>query len=333
MKQVLYLTRQGARACYREGEIVIEYGGRALDKFSSQIVRAIYVFGKVEISPNLVNLIFRNNIDCVFLTADGRFKGRMLNPNLRMMKLRRMQYGLLFDEPRLLSLARSVVMAKTGNQRALLMRCNRGRNEAVSKQCVKMRRMREQSAAAAGIEKLMGFEGICGKYYWEGYGYLFKRDLRFKQRQMNPPPDPVNAALSFGYTLLMNEITNICQIEGLDIFAGTLHAIEDRRASLALDLMEEFRPVIVDHTVLKMFNLKVLDIGDFNEIETGIKVYLNESGRAKMVYNFRERLKDQLSYRDFKDRTEAGKIIRHQIDLYKSFVKNEAVYSGYEWNE
>lgn len=334
MKEILYLTRQGSKASYCDGEIIVECGNGPAARYSSQTVKAVYIFGNIELSSKLMNLIMRKGIDCVFLTIDGRFKGRVQNQNLRLVKLRRAQYDMSVNrQERQIEIARAIIEAKIKNQRSLLIKFNRKSDPVVSGACVKLRKFRENIYKIKEAEILMGIEGIAGRYYWQAFKKLLKKDLGFTERAMHPPPDPVNAALSFGYTLLYNEIANICQIEGLDIYLGFFHAVEDRRASLALDLMEEFRTPVVDYPVLKMFNLKMLVMDDFEEIERGIKVYLNGEGRAKLIYNFRERLQTEVSDYNFKNPVKIINLIKRQIAGYKSFVRQEREYKGYEWSE
>lgn len=334
MKEVLYLTRQGSKACYRDGEIVVECAGEKGARYSSQTIKAIYIFGNVELSSRLMNLIMRKGIDCVFMTIDGRFKGRVQNQNLRLVKLRRAQYAMsVGGRDRQLEIARTIVGAKIRNQRALLLRYNRKPDPVVSGACVKLRKFREGICRISESEMLMGVEGIAGRYYWQAFRKLLKKDLGFTERAMHPPPDPVNAALSFGYTLLYNEIANIFQIEGLDIYLGVFHATEDRRASLALDLMEEFRTPVVDYPVLRMFNLKMLTAADFEEIEKGVKVYLSGEGRTKLIFNFRERLQAEISDAGHRNPVKIINLIKRQVMCYKAFVRGENDYKGYEWSE
>lgn len=331
MRQILYLTQQGTKAIYREGQIIILKGDSVLGRYSSQIINSIYVFGNIEISNNLMNLIFKKSIDCVFLTVDGRFKGRLLNPNFKLVKLRLKQYELYKYPEKMLNIAKNIVSGKISNQRFLLMKFNRGLQKEISSACVKIRRIKESISNIGTAEALLGIEGLAGKYFWAAYAKLLKKDYGFRQREMHPPPDPVNAALSFGYTILGSEIGNYCQLEGLDLYAGVYHVPEDRRASLALDLIEEFRTPIVDYTVLRMVNLKIFNEEDFEEYEKGIKVYLNAEGRAKLIYNLRERLCSEVVYKEFKKKIKLITAIKHQIESYKSMLKEECNYIPYEW--
>lgn len=331
MRQILYLTQQGTKAAYRDGQIIIFKGAEILGRYSAQVIKSIYIFGNVELSSSLINLIFKKSIDCIFLTIDGRFKGRLLNPNLKSIKLRLKQYELYKIPEKTLKIAQDIVSGKISNQRYLLMKFNRGQQKEISAACVKIRRIKESIGTIQKAEELLGVEGLAGKYFWSAYAKLLKKDYGFRQREMHPPPDPVNAALSFGYTILGTEIGNYCQIEGLDLYAGVYHVPEDRRASLALDLIEEFRTPVVDYTVLRMVNLRIFDENDFEEMERGIKVYLNAEGRAKLIYNLRERLSSEISYKNFKRKIKLIMAIKHQIETYKSMLRGESDYTAYEW--
>lgn len=332
MKSVLYITQQGCSVHYRERQFFILLNGKVINKVSSEIVKIIYIFGKIELANSMLNYIFRKSIECVFLTVTGKFKGRIQQPNLKQVSLRLMQYKLLNEfEDRRIGAVKNIVKAKLYNQRSLLLRANRSTNKSVSQQCLKLRRIFESVDKVKTIDELMGMEGIGAKYYWEGFRQLLKNAMGFQNRQMHPPPDPVNAALSFGYTLFYNEIVNLCTIEGLDVYIGIFHSIEDRRASLALDLMEEFRTIAIDNMILNMINKKILSIDDFEIISEGVKVYLNESGRAKVIYNLKQRLNEEFNYEPLQNKTTLFLIIKHQIEEYKRFLREQKIYKSFLW--
>jgi CRISPR-associated protein Cas1 len=167
-----------------------------------------------------------------------------------------------------------------------------------------------QSAAdralhAKTVDQLRGLEGHAAREYFGLLRTLLKRPMGFSRRAYHPPPDPVNALLSFGYTLLLNDLVSACQIVGLDPHLGLFHAIDYGRPSLALDLEEAFRPVIVDSLVLDLINHDLITKGDFQKGRSGGRskgktprgILMREGARRRYVEAYETRLNTTFRYK------------------------------------
>lgn len=261
---VIYVKTQGARIIKEGRHLLVKKGADVYNTLFTYKLRQIVLFGKVEIThPALVQLM-RNNIDTVFLTRNGRYLGRIAAPESRNVFLHKRQY-LLLDNPEFgLRLARCIVAGKLANMATLLMRMRRSRKDPLpGRKAEEIQQLMRQLETADSIDSVRGYEGRGGALYFEAFPRGLLQDFGFRGRVRRPPTDPVNSVLSLLYTFLMNRVYAGVRINGLDPYPGFLHAIDYGRYSLVLDLMEEFRSIIVDALTLSLFNLKVLQKEDF----------------------------------------------------------------------
>jgi CRISPR-associated protein Cas1 len=183
-----------------------------------------------------------------------------------------------------LELARAIVRAKLTNQRALLASTGWA---AAAPSAAQISAAAVGADAAADIDAVRGYEGAGAAAYFGAWRVAFQQPWGFQGRAFYPPPDPVNALLSFGYTLLLHDVINAVQFTGLDPYLGTFHVIEAGRPSLALDMMEEFRPLVVDRLVLELLGANTLRRTQFERPpQRPDAVYLDAAGRTLVVQRY-----------------------------------------------
>jgi CRISPR-associated protein Cas1 len=269
-------------------------------------VTQVVVYGDVTLTSPALAALLEQKVDVCFCSYYGRFRGR-LAPPLGKNSLIRLEQHLAHGDPvRAFTLARSFVRGKLANMRAMLMRANRKRDDAAIAEAAESLKgtldqvdglnpedastppdpSRPQADSAIGT--LLGLEGAGTAFYFGVFGRLLKGDLGFTRRQRRPPRDPVNALLSFGYVLLMNQVASAVSIVGLDPYVGFLHSSQFGKPALALDVMEPFRPLVVDSVVLTLLNNGMLTERDFSE-ELGAW-RLTDKGRRVFLARFEERL-------------------------------------------
>ncbi len=255
----VYVTTQGSS--------IIKEGSHLLVRCGKEIQRTIFLnklsqlilCGNVSLTPHARNTLFRHGIDTVFLTRNGRYLGRFNQPEPKNIELRKRQFELAKDPEFTLRMARSIVAGKLTNQAAVLMRLHRKRPEGgLAGQAGALRDIIGQLDGCSGIDELRGYEGQGSALYFEVFNQGFDSEQDFGKRIRRPPTDPVNAMLSLLYTFLYNQVYSAIRQAHLDPYLGNLHAMDYGRYSLALDLMEEFRPILVDTLVFALFNLGVL---------------------------------------------------------------------------
>ena len=229
----------------------------------------LVLFGNVSLTPPAIQRLLSEGVDTVFMSRNGHYKGRLQPPLSKNITLRCEQFEKLKNEEFCLKVAQAIVRGKIANMRAILMRLARNREGLkLEDHILQIRNLGERVSGVQDLDSLRGLEGKASAAYFEGFSRGFLAEgVSFNKRVRRPPTDPVNALLSLGYTLLFNSVMGAVSLVGFDPYLGALHAVDYGRPSLALDLMEEWRPLVVDTLVLSVFNLKSLTLEDF--VKTG----------------------------------------------------------------
>lgn len=277
MRHPLYLVEQGSRLTKRGRRLSVVQDDAVVTQVALVQVSQVIVFGNVSITTPALQLLLREGIEVVLLSRTGRFYGRLIgeqngNGALRVAQLQRSQ-----QPDFALRTARQFVTGKLHNLRVLLQRyarraastANHWEAAALTHAVDGVGAMLPRVDACQTINSLSGVEGRGTAAYFRVWKELLKPPWRFERRIRRPPPDPVNVLLSFGYTLLTQNIWGAVLTAGLDPYVGFLHQLNYNRPSLPLDLMEEFRPVIVDSVVLRCLNNGILTPDHFAPGEDG----------------------------------------------------------------
>ena len=273
----LYVTTQGAYLA-REGETaVVRVEGETKLQLPIHTLGNIVCFGQVSMSPALMGLCAERGVGVAFLTERGRFIARIQGPVSGNVLLRREQYSRADDETASAEIARSVVIAKIANCRAVLLRAARNRpDDSASAEVARAAENLVEHIKALENETVLdtirGKEGDAARQYFSVFDHLItaqKDSFFFKERSRRPPLDNMNALLSFLYTLLVHDVSSALEGVGLDPAVGYLHRDRPGRPSLALDLMEELRPYFADRLALNLINLQQVKGKGFRRTETG----------------------------------------------------------------
>lgn len=245
-----------------------------------------------QITGEALAALLRADIPVTFLGWNGRCLGAFhpTTPAHGAWRLR--HYRATLDPAFALSVAGRLVAAKIYNQRRIVQRLAANRSdEASAADLDHLGALLKQSYRSDCIERLRGYEGAASARYFPAWARYLPEDFPFERRSTRPPLNPVNACISFGATLLYNELVAAIHARGLDPALGLLHATEDGRWSLALDLMEPFRPVLVEALALDVFSHQILNQDHFRPEKGG--TYLNDEGRAKFVVQYERRMERQ----------------------------------------
>lgn len=249
-----------------DGELFsIERDGKVVDRVRMADVDEVLLFGAISLTPAAVGTVLRRGIDTVFLTARGRYRGRLVGKPGRNVELRLAQFQRLRDPAASLALARSFVAGKIANQRYVLLRAQREqKSEDFAGAIGRLRRIMRTVEESPDMEVLRGLEGQAGAAYFKVLGRCIRNpQFTFSRRTRRPPRDPANAMLSFGYTLLGIVMESAVLRAGLDPMVGAFHAPDYGRPSLVLDLIEEFRAILVDSLMLRLVNRREIAPEDF----------------------------------------------------------------------
>ena len=288
---IVHLTTQGAKASLDNGRLVVTPPEGAPRRLPLAQVAFLIVWGNVTLTTPLMGALLDRGIEVVFLTRHGRFRGRLHGHDTPHVILRRAQYAAQSKPQWVFRTAQGIVRAKLQHQRSLLQRYTRRRESvppAVEQAIAHLQHALETAERKQTLNALRGVEGTAARAYFSGIGALFQERCRFRGRRRRPPPDPVNALLSLGYTLLAQKAQSAAQAVGLDPYAGFLHVQEYGRPALALDLMEEFRPV-VDGLILKVCNQGLITPDDFAAGPPERPCILQEDGLRRFLQHFETR--------------------------------------------
>lgn len=260
---IAYITEQGSKIT-REGQRLIVTANDTKHILFIDKLEQLILCGNITCTSPAIMLLLRENIDTVFLRADGRFMGRLINTDSANVALRKRQFLLTNNNAFCLSVARQIIQAKIINQATLLSRVKRSRKQdEAGEGALLLRNCALATEKAGSLDILRGIEGNAASIYFKYLPLAFNQDWGFTKRVRRPPTDPVNAVLSLLYTLLINRCYAALRIVGLDTQPGILHTLSYGRNSLPLDLVEEFRAILADTLTIALFNTRQLDWSDF----------------------------------------------------------------------
>jgi CRISP-associated protein Cas1 len=304
----------------------------------------VVVVGEITLTASAIHLLLERDIEITFLGYYGQFKGRLSPPFSKNAILRMAQYRAHQDMSTRCELARRFVIGKLSNQRQRLQRFSRTHQDAEVRTVVdQMGNLIGQLAALSihtssamkpigggdnrirttSLETILGMEGAGSAAYFRCFGKLLtdQKQWPFPGRVKRPPTDPVNALLSFGYSLLTNKVASAVQLVGFDHFVGYLHSSFYGQPSLALDLMEEFRPVIVDSVVLTLLNNRMITRNDF---VVELDAYrLKDERRTVFFTKFEERLNEEVNHPIFGYKVTYRRCIELQARLLAKSIIGE----------
>ena len=259
--RILYVGRDGARVHVKAGRVLVDApGSLPSTSVPKNSVTRIVLSGNVGLSAGARSWAMRSGVDVVCLSRRGSYQGALIGANRGAHASRLLaQVALTGDRERRVRLAASLIGAKIRGQIHVLTRIAR-RDQAVhvADTTAHMHAWRRSLASARTLDEVMGIEGACSNAYFDALSACVPADVTFDGRSRRPPRDLPNAALSYGYAILLSECVGALHAAGLEPSLGIAHAPTDKRPSLALDLMEQFRPLLVDQTVMALLRTRKL---------------------------------------------------------------------------
>ncbi|MGW0356111.1 CRISPR-associated endonuclease Cas1 [Nocardia nova] len=289
LETVVYVEHQGAVVRTRGDRLIVTDREEALLRLSLRRMRQVVVFGNIGFTTPFLRKAVERGIDIVLLDDNGTLGGRLATPLTSDPTVRRAQYRAADDERSACRLAAAFVAGKIDNLRVSLLRTARRADDATAGEAAQ--RLTDTVGALAQAESLaqvLGLEGSASRAYFQSVAGMADPLWNFGGRARRPPPDPINAMLSYGYTLLCHEAIAALEAAALDPMVGFLHQHRWGRPALALDLMEEFRPMTVDVAVLRCVRTGQLRPEQFStEPDTGCRMGADARSTFLAVYERR----------------------------------------------
>lgn len=343
MKQlgnVLYITTPETYLSLDGENIVIKKEEEKSTRVPLHNIENIICFTWQGASPALMGACAERNIGLTFLTPNGRFQARVTGRVRGNVLLRKKQFQTSEKETESLSIAISFMLGKISNCRKVIERALRDHSmllagSGLPETSAWLKETLKVISSCGSLADLMGFEGSAAKVYFSAFDRLIlqqKDEFKFMERSRRPPLDNMNSLLSFLYTLLTNEVASALEAVGLDPYIGFLHRDRPGRPSLALDLMEELRPVFADRLALSLVNRKQIVGKGFTQKESG-GILMDDETRKTVLTAWQERKKEEIVHPYLKEKIPFGLIPHIQAMLLARHLRGDLdAYPPFFWN-
>ena len=288
-------------------------------------VDGVVVMGRATVSPAILSELLERKIPLSFVTGTGRYLGR-LEPELsKNIFVRSAQWQAVGETEQALHIVRGLVRGKLKNYRNALLRAGRDFPEVqLHKAITQLEQAIAPIAQTSAINSLRGLEGAGSAAYFGSFNHLIRvQDFQFTARNRRPPTDPVNALLSLGYALLRHDIQSAINLVGFDPYLGYLHVERYGRPSLALDLMEEFRPLVVDAVVLSSINRRAIAPTDFTTEPVSGAVSLNLEGLRTFLRLYEQKKQSKFKHPVMKQQCTYQEAFEIQVRLLAKYLMGE----------
>ena len=337
MLNTLFVMTEGSYLTLDGENVVVSCDKQERARFALHTLEGIVCFTYAGASPSLMGACARRGIDLCFFSPQGRFLARTVGEERGNVLLRQTQYRVADDPGQSCRYARGFILGKVYNARWVLERATRDHPQRVPVE--ELKRTTAQLAAALPLietcddpMQLLGLEGEAAQRYFDKFDTLIlqqREDFAFTGRSRRPPLDPINALLSFAYTMLARDCAAALSGVGLDPYVGFMHRPRPGRQSLALDLMEELRAVYADRFVLSCVNQKILTAKHLQKQESGA-VWLTDEGRRAFFQAWQNKKQEQITHPFLKEKIPWGLVpyvqalllartLRGDLEMYPPF--------------
>lgn len=335
----LYITTPNSYLSLDGETVVINIDDQDKSRIPLLALESIVAFSYAGASPALMGECAKRNISLVFMTASGRFLARVVGKEYGNVFLRRQQYRIADSEKESCDIAKNMIAGKLFNARWILERGLRDHPMRID--CEKMKTaslqihtILQDIPSCCSLDTLRGLEGSAATIYFNVLDDLIlqqKDHFYFHIRSRRPPMDNFNAILSFIYTLLANDIASACSSVGLDPYVGFLHRDRPGRISLALDVMEELRPILADRLAITLINKKLINSKGFYKHENGA-IRMDDETRKSIISAWQERKREIITHPFLKEKIQWGLVPYVQVMLLARFIRGDLdAYPPFFW--
>ncbi|MBW1698621.1 MAG: CRISPR-associated endonuclease Cas1 [Deltaproteobacteria bacterium] len=329
----LYITEQGALLKKSGQRLVVLKDGEKLADIPAAKIDGVLIFGNVQFTTQAVQLLFQQNIELALLSSHGKLLGQLASPVTKNIHLRQAQYARKNDNIFVLKFSKAVVFGKLSNALELMREFSHNHPDTdIGKEKDRLAALCDQIDSESDLSYLLGMEGLGSRIYFQAFAKMIRHSFSFQGRRRRPAPDPVNALLSLGYTMVYNEISSLLDGLGFDPYLGFYHRPHYGHATLASDILEEFRSPLVDRLTLKLINNRIFKIEDFFLHNPSGGMYLKQEPRKRYFAeyeNFITRPMNSSSNREIE--TDFRRLFRRQAERLKQATMTDEPYRPYRF--
>lgn len=315
----LYVCEQGATIGVSDNRFNVEYKNGMIKSIPVETLEVIEVFGGVQVTTKCITECLKRGVNIIFYSTNGAYYGRLISTSHVNVQRQRIQAALSDDMEFKVAFSKRIIDAKIRNQVVILRRYSRNLNADISRAVADMQYMCKKIQAADTIEQIMGYEGMAARLYFKRLGDLINPEFKFDKRSRRPPLDPFNSLISLGYSVIMNELYGKIEGKGLNPYFGIVHSDREKHPTLASDLMEEWRAVLIDSIALSMLNGHELLQEDFYRDESSNGIFLQKEAFKKYIQKLETKFRTENRYLSYVDYSVS---FRRAMDLQiNQFVK------------
>lgn len=318
----LYICEQGSTLSIDGGRFVLRDLKDCVRTIPKEILESIIVFGNISITTPCIQECLKRGIPISYFSTKGSYFGRLESTSHRSPFRLKKQVKLSSNSEFTLNWSREIIGAKIHNQKVILQRY-KGQNEKVIKAIYNIQKLESSIKKVKLDSELIGFEGLVARIYFEALSELVTDNFKFKGRSRRPPRDPFNSMLSLGYTLLMYEIVGEIENKKMSPYIGFLHKDAENHPTLASDLMEEWRSIIVDSVVLSLIRGNEVKKEGFQI--NGKGVFLDKDTLRVFLRKFENKIKTLHKYIDSENQMSFRQAIGHQIRSFVRVIEHEDI--------
>lgn len=315
----LYVCEQGASIGLADNRFQVKYRDGMVKSIPAETLEVMEVFGKVQITTQCIEECLKRGVNILYYSTNGAYYGRLISTNHVNVQRQRLQAERTKDLDFRIAFSKRLIDAKIRNQIVVMRRYARHGNYNVERSVVEMQNMYKKLENAKSIEQVMGYEGTAAKTYFRELGRMIDPQFAFSGRTRRPPKDPFNSLISLGYSIILNEFYGKIEGKGLNPYFGVMHSDHEKHPTLASDLMEEWRAVLIDSLALSMLNGHELCKDDFYTETEQPGVFLEKDGFKKYIQKLENKFRTETRYLSYIDYSVS---FRRAMDLQiNQFVK------------
>ena len=296
---LVYVSDPKSIIAVNGNKLIIKYSDNMSRSIPIELVEGISLLGPAQLTSQCMETCMVKGIPVSFLSKGGRYFGRLISSGHIRPELQRHQCAL-YDKPFAIELSKRICTAKIKNQLTVVRRYKKGINKSLESELFAMKNSISKISSCSRISEIIGYEGQAAKSYFSALAECIDPDFRFKGRNRRPPRDPFNSMISLGYSIIMNEIYSEIEMRGLNPYFGFIHRDAEKHPTLASDLMEEWRAVLVDTTVMALINGHEIKKDAFDYEENG-SCYLQKSAMRIFLNKLENKLATRVKYFSYTD--------------------------------